>query len=152
MIMFIAGIVALNVVILVEKNGQKFTDDITVEVSDTKAKTVNVTLTEFLPGESKSKKITLKNESENEYSLKLKFEKTGEDSLAPFIDVVVKIGGEQQPAKTLKELFASDAIPFKMTNVHGAELEIEVIYSMSLDVGDEAQRTKADFDILIYAE
>ncbi len=152
MVLFIAGIVAINVIALTQMDSKDFFDDVVVEVNDKKTRGIDVTLTDFLPGESRTYEILLKNEGDKEYELAMRFKKSGQDTLAPFIDVTVKIGEEQLLAKKLSEAFTSEEISLPVNLEVGSETKIEITYSMDLEVGDEAQKTEADFEIQIYAK
>ncbi len=108
-----------------------------------------VRLTDMYPGFSTSYQIQLKGKSDERYALTVSFEKTGEVSLAPFVDVSLYYGGERIADGKLSEFLEGKGGSVDAEFSSSKTQQIEIVYSMSEEVGDEAQNTTADFKVVL---
>ncbi len=151
MIIFVVMVLATLAIVLViwyDRSQQTVVDDATVILDGETQKELDVTLSDFLPGDSKSYTVQIKNGKEEPITVTTSFEKTGTDTLAPFIDVEICIDGEKADSAKLSEYLQGKTIVFPDEFVAGSTHEIQITYSMSIEVGDEAQRTTADFNVV----
>ncbi len=139
---------AILILIWWDRSQQAVVDDVTVIIDGKTQKELDVTLSDFLPGDSKSYTVQMKNGAEDALTVEMSFEKADTDTLAPFIDVEVSINGEKVDNAKLNEYLQGKTISFPNEFVAGSTHEVQITYSMSIDVGDEAQKTTADFQVV----
>ncbi len=113
---------------------------------------MEVNLSGICPSMTVSYKINLKANKGDSFDITMDFEKTDTDSLAPFVDVEIRLKDESLDSAKLSEYLEGRQITFPAKFDSDAEIDIEIVYSMGLDVGDEAQNTTADFNIVLFAE
>lgn len=145
----VLGLCAIALVWWYDRSQSSSLDDVAVIINEEKTTEVNVTLSDFLPGDSKSYTIQMKNGEEEPISVVMSFEKKETDSLAPFMDVEIRVGGEKISEGKLEEYLNGKTVTLSNALAVAATCEVEVIYSMGIEVGDEAQNTTADFNILL---
>ncbi len=126
-----------------------YANEKTIVLEDKVQSEMKVSLTNIVPGESCNYSLHLKANKGDKFDVVMDFEKTDADSLAKFIDVDIIVNGESIGMSTLAELLEGKQIKF-IADFDGTKtVEVEIIYSMSVDIGDEAQHTSADFNILL---
>ncbi len=130
---------------------QRFTDDVTIVLDQTPQTQLEVELYDMYPGASKSYEIHLKADLGKTYNLALNFQKTKACTIAQFIDVQVKLGDELIDSAKLEEYLDGKKVSFPMDFDSQTMIDIEIIYSMDDSVGDEAQNTTADFNLILSA-
>ncbi len=153
----ILSVVAVTIAVLVFgmisfSSGKKFADEKTVVIGENTQTEMEVSLTGFYPGASKSYQIHMKANKGDKFKVTMDFEKTGEGSLAKFVDVEVIVDGEQADKAKLAEYLDGREISFSAEFEDTKTVEVEIVYSMATTVGDEAQNTAADFDIKLSSE
>ncbi len=131
---------------------QKLQNETTIELGEQKQTEMKIDLTGIHPGDSTSYKINLNANKGDAYISSITFEKTGTDSLAPFIDVEIKIGDERIDGARLSDYLGGRRAEFTADFSDTDSLQVEIIYSMSVDIGDEAQNTTADFKTVLNVE
>ncbi len=117
----------------------------------TQTEEMAVKLTEIIPGDKREYSIFLSALEGDAFNFTVKFEKGSEKSLAPFIDVEIFLDEGSISKTKLTELLNGQEVQFSKTFDATSKLEIKIVYSMGLDVGDEAQNTTADFNIILTA-
>ncbi len=127
----------------------KLTDDKTVIINDKTYTEMDVELNGIVPGDKITNSFTLKANKGDSYFTTIEFKKDGSDSLAKFIDVDVFVNKERLSSAKLKEHIDGKKISFEADFSESEELEIEIVYSMGIDVGDEAQSTTADIKLIL---
>ncbi len=133
-------------------NDQKeFSDEKTIVVDEKEQTEMSVNLVGIHPGETMAYQINLKSNEGDFFNITMDFTKAGDDSLAKFIDVEIRLNGKKTRAAKLSEYLNGEQVAFSINYAGINKAEIEILYSMSLDVGDEAQNTSADFTILLSA-
>ncbi len=151
MIIFVVMVVSTLAIVLViwwDRTQQAVVDDVTIILDGETQKELDVTLSDFLPGDSKSYTVQMKNGAEDALTVEMSFEKADTDSLASFIDVEISVNDEKVDSAKLSEYLQGKTIPFPTEFIAGSTHEVEIKYSMSIDVGDEAQKTTADFQVV----
>ncbi len=130
----------------------KFTGEKTIVLNEQPQTEMEVNLSGLYPGMSISYEIHLKANKGDTFDITMEFEKTDKDSLARFVDVEVRLNGEGIDSAKLSEYLGGRQIAFSAEFDDAPEIDIEVVYSMSIDVGDDAQNTTADFNIILSSE
>ncbi len=130
----------------------KFSNEKTIVLNEQPQTEMEVSLSGLCPGMSISYEIHLKANEGDSFGLTMDFKKTDADSLAPFVDVEVKLGGETLDGAKLFEYLDGKQITFPTEFVGTSNIDIEIVYSMGIEVGDEAQNTTADFNIVLSAK
>ncbi len=130
----------------------KYINEKTIVLNEQPQTEMEVDLSGICPGMSISYEIHLQANENDNFGITMDFEKTDSDSLARFVDVEVKLNGEKIDSAKLSDYLSGRQITFPLKFDDTSEIDIEVIYSMGLDVGDEAQNTTADFNIILSAE
>ncbi len=133
-------------------NHDRYINEKTITVKDGSQTEMAVSLTDIHPGESAVYSLNLRAGRGEVYNLELSFEKGEAVSLAPFIDVAVRIGGEPVGQARLSELLEGKSLAFKADFHKKTSLSVELVYSMDLAAGDEAQGTVADFTAVLYSK
>ncbi len=128
---------------------QKLSEEKTVEIDGETQTEIEVNLSDFYPGVSKSFKTNLNGNKSDRFDIEIKFEKTGADTLAKFINVTIAVNGETISTSELEELLKGNSLCFSADFQDKSLISLEITYSMSIDTGDEAQNTSAEFAILI---
>ncbi len=131
---------------------KKYANEKTITLQDTTEKRTEINLEGFCPGDRKSYTFNCKANRGECFDVTLSFESTGEDSLSRFIDVEVWVDGEKRDRARLNEYFDGRELPFKADFSDKNQVKIEIFYIMELNVGDEAQNTAADFDVVLLTQ
>ncbi len=110
----------------------------------------NVSLEGFASGDSTAYDVELLGEGEQSYTLA--FEKNGNVELAQFVDVRVAYGEVVLAEGKLSEYLQGRTAEFSLFLVESEPQYIAIIYSMDIEVGNEAQNTVADFRTILTSE
>ncbi len=130
----------------------KYINEKTIVLNEQPQTEMEVNLSGLCPGMSVSYEIHLKANEGDAFGITMDFEKTDTDSLAQFVDVEVRLSGEKIDGAKLSEYLGGKQITFPTKFDSTSEIDIEIVYSMGIDVGDDAQNTTADFNIILSAE
>ncbi len=130
----------------------KFANEKTIVLNEQSQTEMEVNLSGFCPGMSVSYEMHLKANAGDVFDITMDFEKTDTDSLARFIDVEVRLNGEKIDSAKLSEYLNGKPLAFSAEFNSTSEIDVEIVYSMGLEVGDEAQNTMADFNIVLSAK
>ncbi len=130
----------------------EFANEQTIVLNEQPRTEMEVSLSGLVPGMSVSYEIHLKADEGDSFGITMDFEKTDKDSLARFVDVEVRSSGEKIDGAKLSEYLGGRQITFPTEFDSTSEIDIEIVYSMGIDVGDDAQNTTADFNILLSAK
>ncbi len=112
---------------------------------------LDVSIPELYPGSQSSYTLQLKAEEEGEFTVSLQFQSEGNVALAKYVDVEVRCGEKSAAKGKLSSYIDGAEITLPDTLSEQATMQLEIIYSMAQDVGDEAQGATADFKILLSA-
>lgn len=104
------------------------------------------------PGESSAYTLSLRSELTEEYLLTLRFEDRDTAlTLKEYAYVRVEKDGAVLCDILLAEMFEQQTVELAVDFTDGGINDVKVIYYMPADVGNEAQRTEADFTLLVTA-
>ncbi len=132
-------------------SGEKFANGKTIVLNEETKTEMEVNLSGICPGDSTSYGIHLEARESDLFDVTMNFKKTGQDSLARFIDVTVKLDGENISTAKLTDYLDGKSIAFPTDFDGRSTVKLEIVYSMDLEVGDEAQNTAADFNVILTA-
>ena len=105
----------------------------------------------MLPGESCAYTLRLSSKYADKYDLYLNFTELEEKTLKEFVYVRIESGDEILYEQMLKDAFTDDAICFSVDFSEARNTELNFIYYMPIEVGNEAQNAEAIFELLITA-
>ncbi len=129
---------------------ETYTNEKTVVLTgETQTEQIKVSLSGITPGASAAYTVHLKASKGDSFALCVDCTKTGADSMAPFIDVQVLVDGQHVGQLPLSSLLGEEQLEFRIKFDNTTDVEVKIVYSMSLQVGDEAQNTAADFDLML---
>lgn len=123
------------------------------EGEDSASKSIEISLDSFYPGVSRSYVIAFSCPSDGDYKLSFTFDGSEEGTLQNFLSAQISIGEEVLFDKLLKEYYAAEEAFSYTAHVDGkSSLNVRISYSMSEDVGDEAQGAVTDFELVAEIE
>ncbi len=154
LILFICAVTAVGIAVSVWNftSQEKLTNEKTIVIDEKTQTEMDVSLHDICPGMSVSYYINLKANENDRFKALMDFQKTESDSLAAFIDVDILVNGTKISSSKLSEHLGGKQIEFDANFENTSEIRIEIVYSMDLEVGDEAQNTTADFNIVLSAD
>ncbi len=150
------GIIAIGVLIAVGavllicialSDGQ---DVIYLAPDDGKTHSVEFENLKLLPGEQCEYTVTLKGDL-SDCVVFLDFEEKEDKTLKNFARVRISADGNTVCDELLADVFGADAISLPADLCGGKQTELEIVYYLPEDVGNEAKNAKAVFELLITA-
>ncbi len=120
-----------------------------ITLRDNTTSEMEIQLLDIAPDTQSEYTINLKANKGDSFDVTLDFVKTGADSLAQYIDVDVTVNGESVGKSILSQLLDGKQINFCADFSDSKKNEVVIAYKMDADVGDEAQATSADFDVIL---
>lgn len=127
---------------------EDFEENITVSKEGRTTSTVEVNNLVLYPATSRTYTVHLRCKASGTYHISLSYEEKNNGGLKPFVNVTVKAGGQTQWSGTLEDLLAGNATPtFSGELQEKDSFDVQIIYEMPGEVGNEAQDTFADFDV-----
>ncbi len=146
----VAGVVVG--IIVYNKNNDLLANNETIIVNEKEYTEFNVDLAGIAPGDIQSYIIPMTVTEAGQYDVVLAFEKGELDSLAKYLDAEIKLNGEKIDGANLSEYLQGKQTVIELDLEESTRVEVEIVYAMGLDVGDEAQNTKADFKLTLTVE
>lgn len=144
----LAGVVLLAVVMF---NNNEFIKNITLSEDGVTHETLEFSANGLHPGETRAYTLNLKSVITDRYIISFAFEETKDGELKNYIDVILTYGDEKYECK-LADLLDGQTLSFENVAIEADETAvITITYYMPEDVGNEAQKTTADFDIILTA-
>jgi hypothetical protein len=137
--------VVLGYFIVVRRN---FTNTIVIKNNKEIHNIMEVSNLRLLPSESKEYEISLSSRISGDFIITMNYNENKDGGMKEFVDVKIMIKDDVIYDGKLSELFNEEAIlTYKFTVTDGYESKILILYSMDESVGNEAERTYADFEI-----
>ena len=138
------GLLAANTQIAHEE----FEENITLSKEGATNATLCVQNLTLCPSTSRTYTVHLKCKASGTYRILLDYEEKNDGGLKPFVNVTVRVGGEDAWQGTLAELLDGQTVPTLTGELQAKEpFDVQVIYTMPEQVGNEAQDTFSDFEI-----
>ena len=105
----------------------------------------------LVPGEECEYIIQLKKASASTYDLELDFKETEEKTLKNYARVKIFASGEVVCDELLADAFEKEKIVLSVDFDEGKNTELRVVYYLPVDVGNEAKRAEAVFELQLTA-
>ena len=132
------------------KAKEDYPNEITVKENGVTESILEVRDLKLNPTESMEYDVNLLCDASGMYHISLDYNETEDGGMKPFVDVTVKVGGEQVYEGKLEELLRDGVVIECEGELQSKEpLVLSICYLMPYDVGNEAQGTYSDFDISI---
>ena len=147
-VLLLVGVAILTTVLLATND--EFVKDVSLKENDITRESLEFSANGLNPGDVREYTINLKGKSAGTYALSFDFVEVGNGALKNFVDVALQYGDKTFNYK-LAELLDGKPVSFNC-RIGGGTTVIKVIYSMSQDTGNEAQRTSTDFTVNLTAE
>ncbi len=128
---------------------ERYIHEKTITLDEATQEQFSVALGGITPGSERSYTVHFKAHPGDRYRLTLDFSKGSEDALAKFINVEVLVGEERVAHCSLDALLNGEKITFPLYFGTDSATCAKIIYSMDESIGDEAQGTRADFNITV---
>ncbi len=148
-VLIIATAIAIGVGVWVYDSQNKYIYEKTVTLDEEPVSELGVSMSDICPGMTFEKKVLLKANPGDKYELELSFEKTGSDTLARYMTLDVYLGDTLIRSASLMSFLSGETAKMTAAFQDTKALELRFVYSMSLEVGDEAQNTTADYTVHI---
>ena len=126
-------------------------NNIEVNLSDGKTEAIAFEALSLVPGEQCEYTVTLKSEQAKKYDLTLDFVETEEKTLKHYARVKIIANGETVCDELLADAFEKDDIVLPVDFSEGKNIELTIVYYLPIDVGNEAKRAEAVFELLLTA-
>lgn len=124
-------------------------EDVTLRPEGETTITQKVAELSLIPGTSKSYSVEMKCKAENTYAVKIFFTETGESALRDFTFVEAYLDGTSLGKVSLDELLEGKTFDAECKLRASSAAVLELCYTMPLEVGNEAERAVANFDVTI---
>lgn len=132
---------------------EDFEENITVSKEGTTTDTVEVNNLSLYPTDSRAYTVHLKCKASGTYGILLDFEEKRDGGLKPYVDVTIKADGKTVFVGQLAALLSGESTPQFSGELSGERpFDIEIIYTMPREVGNEAQNAFADFNVNLTIE
>lgn len=124
---------------------------IEVKLEDGKTESLEFESLALIPGEECEYTIQLERSASRKYTLELDFTETEEKTLKNYARVKIVSSGEVICDELLKTVFEGDAIVLPVDFDEGKNTELKIVYYLPAEVGNEAKRAEAIFELLLTA-
>lgn len=146
----IVGGIVLGVFVLTSQD--EFTKNITLGEDGSVSEEINVSLVGFYPGHSVEYTINFGSSAAFGYDASISFEADGDCSLAEYIVVDMTLNGQSLNDGTLKDFIDGQDTVFSLENLNDGGAALVIKYTMPSEVGNEAQGTVANFNVVVTAQ
>ena len=126
-------------------------DVINVALKDGVTKEVVFKKMDIAPGESCEYTLILEHEEFVEYDVVFEFEETENLDLKKYVYVKMEVDGNVFCDKLLADVFNEESIHLHVDPTITGSGDIKITYYLPQDVGNEAQKTKTAFKLLVTA-
>lgn len=147
--LLLVGVALLTMVLSTTNN--EFVKNITLNEKDITRESLEFSANGLKPGDVREYTINLKGKSVGIYTLVFDFVEVENGTLKNFVDVAMQYGQESYTFK-LSELLEGKTVSFQCRIGVKDSTVVKVIYSMAVDIGNEAQSATTDFAINLTAE
>lgn len=146
-LMIIVG-VSLMGWMLANENDQGVID---VKLEDGQTESLSFEHLTLIPGQECEYVIQLEKTSENTYNLELDFVELEEKTLKNYARVKIVAGDEVVCDELLADAFENDVIVLPVDYAAGQNTELKIVYYLPSEVGNEAKKAEAIFELLLTA-
>lgn len=124
---------------------------IEVKLEDGKTESLAFEDLTLVPGEECEYIIQLEKTSASKYDIELDFVETEEKTLKNYARVKIVANGEVISDELLADAFEKEKIVLSVDFDNGKNTELKVVYYLPIDVGNEAKKAEAVFELLLTA-
>lgn len=143
--------VGAGLLIWILHSNDNFVRDVELESEGVTTKELVYTTENFLPGQTRDYSLSVHCSEAGDFSVSFSCKSTGTGVLWQFLDIEI-IYGEISKEVAFAELFEGSALDFDVSLEKDVPMSFTIRYKMPLDVGNEAQKERADFVLLMTAE
>ena len=124
---------------------------IEVKLEEGKTETLSFEHLTLIPGQECEYVIQLEKASADTYNLELDFVEIEEKTLKNYARVKIVAGDEVVCDELLADAFESDVIVLPVDYAEGKNTELKIVYYLPSEVGNEAKKAEAIFELLLKA-
>ncbi len=124
---------------------------IQVHLEDGKTQSVAFENLSLIPGEACEYTVKLEKSGGDPYELKLDFVETKEGALKNFARVKLIANGETVCDELLATIFESEDITLSVDIGEKKNTELNIVYYLPIEIGNEAKNAEAIFELLLTA-
>lgn len=124
---------------------------IEVKLEDGKTESLVFENLTLVPGDECEYIIQLEKTSASKYDIELDFVETEEKTLKNYARVKIVANGEVISDELLADAFEKEKIVLSVDFDNGKNTELKVVYYLPIDVGNEAKKAEAVFELLLTA-
>lgn len=148
--LIVLAMMAIALIVFLDWAKDKFDEGITVSADGVTESILSVRDLKLNPTESKEYSINLVCEATGSYHIDLDYLEKFDGGMKNFVNVTVVCEGATVYEGSLVDLLDNQEVISFEGELHADEpLVVTVIYDMPYEVGNEAQGTYSDFDILL---
>lgn len=134
----------------IQNNHNEFEKSITLTESGETKETLEINISGLYPG--KRAEYTIRLGGNGSFAVSLKFNSGNDVALAQYLNMEIELDGKLLDDGTLSEFLDGEALVFDCETNSKNPAKLVIRYTMPLDVGNEAQKTVADFKIDLTAK
>lgn len=150
-LVLVAAIIFGIVLVIVQCSADdEFVKNVKLEENGIVREELNFSASGLKPGDTRDYTIIVSPSADGTYVLEFDFEEENNGGLRDYVDVTLSYG-ETVINTTLSELFDGKDVNFECKIGKKTPAEFHVIFSMSLEVGNEAQGVTSDFGAYLTA-
>ena len=147
------SIMAMMLIVFLHRADENFEGSIMVNENGITETLIPVRDLTLVPGTTKEYDINLICEATGSYFIHVDLEESRDGGMKEFVDVLVEFDGVRVYEGKLTELLDEGKVIETVGELHASEpLIVTLRYSMSVEVGNEAQGTSSDFDVHVIIE
>lgn len=124
---------------------------IEVKLEDGKTESLAFADLTLVPGEECEYTVKLEKSGASKYDLELDFVETEEKTLKNYAYVKIIANGEVICDELLATVFENDNIVLPVNFDEGKNTELKIVYYLPIEVGNEAKKAEAVFELLLTA-
>lgn len=124
---------------------------IRVELEEGVGQIASFTDLAMVPGSEDRYRILLSSQYEDDYVVTFTFRETEDHGLKNYVYARIEYGDEVIADKLLRDVFEDKTYSLELPLYKDKDAEVKITYYIPESVGNEAERTSTDFDLVIVA-
>ena len=148
--LLLLGSIAFSLIAFLTKVKEDFQENITVSESGVTEKAVKVRNLSLNPTDSREYSINLVCEASGKYLVSIEYDEKDDGGMKEFVNVTIKANDDMVYEGTLIDLIDNaPTVEFEGELYAKDPVVITINYAMPYEVGNEAEGTSADFDVIV---
>ena len=143
--------VGVGLLVWVLHSNDSFSQDVELQTEGVTTQELVYTAENFLPGQTREYTLIVHSAEGGDFSVSFSCESTGTGVLWQYLDIEI-IYGEVSKEVAFAELFDGSVLDFDVSLEKDVPMSFTIRYKMPLGVGNEAQKGRTDFILLMTAE